>query len=219
MQPTVVAGHVSIDGAPRAGVDLLLIASDGKPLVAQQSRTGGLFELRPPSFQGGWVIARLHGDPIVGPVAVRVPAPARDVVVAVSSAAAVTLTLDFAPPPGVPFDWANVELSPRAQPGVPDEVVHAAGWVGAGPSRLATYQQVRTTAPRASVRVTPGLWSVHVEHIVEQPRSLLHKPAPNWTSDVLTLPDGTKVPESMRAHRIEITKDLQVKLTTKVVTD
>lgn len=219
MQPVVVSGHVTIDGAPRAGVDLLLVADDGKPLAARKSQAEGLFELRPSLFQGGWVLARLHGDPFVGPVAVRVPAPARSVVVAVSSAAAVTLTLDFGPPPGVPFDWADVTLSPRAQPGVPDAVVHGAGWVDAGPSRLASYQQVRVTAPRASVRVAPGQWSVHVEHIVDQPRSLLHKPAPNWSSDVLTLPDGSKVPESLRAHRIEITRDLHVTLTTKVVTD
>lgn len=218
VQQTSVSGLVSVDGAPRAGVEVVLLGGGGEPQAFQASDAGGRFSFAAPGFAGGWVMARLFGDPVVGVAVVPVKAGAKEVTLAVAAAAAVTLSLDVAPPPGVAFDWADVHVSPRGLPGVPDEVVAAAGLVGIGPSRRASYHRLRITQPRVRLRLLPGSWSVTVDHLVDRPTTP-RRPPPNWAGDRLTLPDGRQLPATLRAHRLTLSGDLHAAVTTAVVAD
>jgi hypothetical protein len=213
--PQSVAGTVTLDGKPLAGVEVVLTDGAGAVLASQTADAAGRFRLDAPAhFAGGWVIARLH-EPIVG-VATRAVAAGDAVAdLAVASASAVTLSLTVKPPARVPFDWAIVKLSPRAVPRVPDAVIAAAKLVGTGPSVRGSYHQVRITGPRLSLRVLPGAWGIAVEHIVERSPTD-EEPPPDWINDALVLADGTRVPAAASEHRLSITGDVEATIECRV---
>lgn len=215
MQKTL-AGHLTLDAGPWAGVDVSLIRSGGQVIATAKTDRQGDFSLaKPDDFKEGWVLAKLR-EPIVGAVVSRVTDPTKPVALAVSSKATMTLSVEIQLPEGAQADWFDVALDPRAFPGIPSELTGKPLYlVGTGPSMSGKYYTVRTHEPRLSLRVLVGTYDVSVQHIVERSPTVFPGP-PNWTSDTLTLPDGTKLPEALGRHRIEVGKDLQVKVLLRV---
>lgn len=213
--PASVHGSLTLDGAPLAGVEVVLTDASGAALAAQEADATGGFHFAPAGgFTGGWVVARLHA-PIVG-AAARAVDPGGTADLALTSKAAATLSLTITPPAGVPLDWAIVRLSPRGLPGVPDAVVRAAQLVGVGPSIRGSYHEVRVTGPRLDVPLMPGTWGIGVEHIVERSPTD-DEPPPDWINDTVVLADGPRVPAAAGAgeSRVEISGDTAATVTTR----
>ena len=176
---------------------------DAAASVVAVSRSGadGGFTLQT-SRAEGWVVAKLR-EPLLG---VAFAPTGGQLELDFNSSEAHTLVGAIVQPEGIPFDWVQVEATPRQLPGVPQAVIDALQIIGTGNARSGSYSSRRVTAPEVALEVLPGTWELRFEHIVESPPMPFGAP-PCLAGGVLELADGTRPPRVCGAHLVEVSED------------
>lgn len=211
MQQTV-SGTLEVDHRPVDGAEVVLLAPGGRAVEATHSDATGHFVFAAQSVPpGAAVLGKLHA-PLVGAAYARVGPAGGPVALAAAASGAAALSVSIELPGGAaPVDWFDVEVTPRALSGVPLEAVNALTLDGTGPARRGNYHTVRVTEPRASLRLLPGSWDLKVSHIIERGKPVRSAP-PNWIGGRLTLPGGTQVDAELGSMRVEVTRDVEVRV-------
>jgi hypothetical protein len=205
-----IAGTVEIDGKPVAEVEVAVIDAEGTVVSAAETDEAGAFRLD--TTESGWVVAKIR-DPFV---AVGVQPVSEQVHFALSEVDTVSLRGTIRFPDGVPFDWVDVSVTPRALPGVPDPVLAKLLVVGTGPGKRGGYWNRRATTPEFSIRVQPGTHELRFEHVIDSAPMPFGGPT-SLAGDVLTLDDGTRPERQYGAHRVEVSADRAFEVTMRVL--
>jgi len=207
-----VTGVLQVDGHPVGEAAIALVADDGRTVAAGHSDAGGRFALPAgAAFQSGWVVAKLHA-PVVGAIAAPVAADRAPITLAVSTSAAVTLTVDIDPPQAAdPVRWFDVTVTPTSQDGVPAAALRALTLDGIGPARSNAYHKLRVTGLTSRLRVLPGTYDVRVAHVVEDSKRIPPVPS-NWVSARATLEDGRVVVADLEHLSVNVRRDVEMRV-------
>lgn len=208
-----VRGRLEVDHQPISDAEIVLLDAAGQAVEAVVSDAVGRFAF---ARSGVSVVGKLHA-PLVG--AAYAPITNGPVTLTAVLRDAATLTVEIDLPAGAaPVEWFDVELTPHVLVGVSPEAVQTLTLDGTGPARRGNYHKARVAEPRITLRVQPGSWDLKVSHIVERGKPMRSAP-PNWQGSSLLLADGTQVDAELGRVRIEIARDLAVRIAMRSVAD
>ena len=206
-----ITGTLTLDSHPLAEVEFALVSNDGRTTAIARSDSAGRFSLpRAAATPASWVVAKLQ-QPVIG--AMVAPATASEpLVLALSTAACVTITIDVALPQGAaPVDWFEVSITPTALDGVAAPALRTLTLDGMGPARRNSYVKQQVEGTRTQFRVLPGRYDVRTAHIVDGP--LQRSPPASWVSGGGVLDDGRTVAADLEYLPVDIHRDTHLRVT------
>lgn len=211
--PQAVQGVLEVDHQPISGAEVALLDDTGKTVAAAQSDAAGRFAF---ATAGTSVVGKLHA-PVIGAAYASVAGGPVTLTAAARDAATLTVAIEL-PADAAAVGWFDVELTPHMLIGVPASAVQALTLDGTGPAQRANYHKARVAEPRIMLRVQPGSWDLKVSHIVERGKPMRAAP-PNWLGSSAALPDGRVVEADLGRMRIDIARDLAVRVAMRTVAD
>jgi hypothetical protein len=207
-----VTGTLEVDGHPVGDVAMALVSSDGSTVAVAQSDAAGRFTLPAGvAFGSGWVVAKLHA-PVIGGVAAPVAADRDSLRLSVSTADAMTLTLEIELPEGAaPVSWFDVAVTPTSQDGVPSAALSSLTLDAMGPARSVAFHKARLSGATLRLRVLPGTYDVRVAHVVDDSKRVPPVP-PNWVGTRATLGDGRVLAADLDHISVDVRRDVELRV-------